>query len=167
MGGAVGMRLAVGSDHAAYEFKLDMLKYLDELGIEYEDFGTHSAERTDYPIWGEKVAKKVASGEFEKGLLFCGSGIGISISANKVRGIRAVVCSEPYSAKLSRIHNDTNILCMGARVVGPDLARMILDEWLKAEFEGGRHTKRVEMIDQIESSQEQDDYTCGAVPDKK
>ena len=102
------MKLAVGSDHAAYEFKLEILRYLDELGIEYEDFGTHGTERADYPIYGEKVAKKVASGEFVKGLLFCGSGIGISISANKVKGIRAVVCSEPYSAKFSRMHNDTN-----------------------------------------------------------
>ena len=155
------MKLAVGSDHAAYEFKLEMLRYLDELGIGYEDFGTYSTERTDYPIYGEKVARKVASGEFEKGLLFCGSGIGISISANKVKGIRAVVCSEPYSAKLSRMHNDTNILCMGARVVGVDLAKMILDEWLKAEFEGGRHAGRIELIAGIEASQDKDSYTCG------
>ena len=154
------MKLAVGSDHAAYEFKLEILRYLDELGIEYEDFGTHGTERADYPIYGEKVAKKVASGEFVKGLLFCGSGIGISISANKVKGIRAVVCSEPYSAKLSRMHNDTNILCMGARVVGIDLAKMILDEWLKAEFEGGRHAMRVEQIAQIEASQDPDTYSC-------
>ncbi len=155
------MKFAVGSDHAAYEFKLEILRYLDELGIEYKDFGTHSTERTDYPIYGEKVAKAVSSGEFEKGLLFCGSGIGISISANKVKGIRAVVCSEPYSAKLSRMHNDTNILCMGARVVGIDLAKMILDEWLKAEFEGGRHAKRVDQIAEIEATQDADSYQCG------
>ena len=154
------MKIAIGSDHAAYEFKLDLLKYLDELGVEYEDLGSHSAQRTDYPIWGEAVAKKVASGEFDKGMLFCGTGVGISISANKVRGIRAVVCSEPYSAKLSRNHNDTNILCMGARVVGPDLARMIIKEWLEADFEGGRHKGRVDLISKIEASQEQDSYSC-------
>lgn len=156
------MKIAIGNDHAAYDFKLEILKYLDELGVEYVDFGTHSRDRADYPVYGEIVAKKVASGEFEKGMLFCGSGIGISISANKVRGIRAVVCSEPYSAKLSRMHNDTNILCMGARVVGPDLAIMIVDEWLKAEFEGGRHAGRVELIRQIEASQEAEQYVCGS-----
>lgn len=156
------MKIAIGSDHAAYEFKLDILTYLDELGVEYEDLGSHSTERTNYPIWGEAVAKRVVSGEFEKGLLFCGTGVGISISANKVKGIRAVVCSEPYSAKLSRNHNDTNILCMGSRVVGPDLARMILKEWLDAEFEGGRHKDRVDLITKIENEQEQeqDRYNC-------
>ncbi|PKK40206.1 Ribose 5-phosphate isomerase B [Clostridiaceae bacterium JG1575] len=148
------MKLAVGSDHAAYEFKMDLLKYLEEKGIEYEDLGSHSAERTDYPIWGEKVARKVAAGEVDAGLLFCGTGVGISISANKVRGIRAVVCSEPYSAAMARRHNNANILCMGARVVGPDLARMILDAFLHSEFEGGRHAKRVDLISAIEAREE-------------
>ena len=122
----------------------------------------HSADRADYPVFAERVAKKVAAGEYELGMLFCGTGIGISISANKVKGIRAAVCTEPFSAKMSRMHNNANILCMGARVVGLDLAKMIVDEWLNAEFEGGRHAKRVELIGAIEESQEQDSYTCKA-----
>lgn len=155
------MKIAIGNDHAAYEFKMDILKYLDELGVEYEDFGTHSTDRADYPVYAEIVAKKVAAGEFERGMLFCGTGVGISISANKVKGIRAVVCSEPYSARMSRLHNNANILCMGARVVGPDLARMIIDNWLNVEFEGGRHAGRVDLIARIEETQEPDKYACG------
>lgn len=158
------MKIAVGSDHAAFEFKREILSHLDELGVEYEDFGTYSAERADYPVFGEIVARKVASREFDKGMLFCGTGVGISISANKVKGIRAVVCSEPYSARLSRMHNDSNILCLGARVVGPDLAKFIVDEWLKAEFEGGRHQGRIDLITKIEQTQEEDRYSCD--PDK-
>lgn len=158
------MKIAIGNDHAAYEFKLEILKYLDELGVAYEDFGTHSNERADYPVFAEIVAKKVAAGEFERGMLFCGTGIGISISANKVKGIRAAVCTEPFSAKMSRMHNNANILCMGSRVVGLDLAKMIVDEWLQAEFEGGRHAKRVDLIGKIEESQEQDSYACGVEP---
>jgi ribose 5-phosphate isomerase B len=142
--------IAIGSDHVAYKFKKEIEAYLDEKGISYKDFGSDSEERTDYPIYGEKVANAVASGEFEKGILFCGTGIGISIAANKVNGIRAVVCSEPYSAKLSRQHNNTNILAMGARVVGIELAKMIIDAWLETEYEGGRHQKRLDMISDIE-----------------
>jgi ribose 5-phosphate isomerase B len=144
--------IAIGSDHAAFEFKEEVKAYLDEKGLAYKDFGAWSTERVDYPEFGEKVAKAVASGEFEKGLLFCGSGVGISITANKVKNIRAVVCSEPYSAKLSRLHNNTNILAIGARVVGIELAKMIIDVWLETEFEGGRHQKRVEMIGKLEET---------------
>jgi ribose 5-phosphate isomerase B len=138
--------IAIGSDHAAYEFKEEIKKFLEEKGYEYKDFGTYSPERVDYPVFGEKVARAVASGECEKGLLFCGTGVGISIAANKVKGIRAVVCSEPYTAKLSREHNDTNILAVGARVVGIELAKMIIEIWLTTPFEGGRHAGRVEML---------------------
>lgn len=147
------MKLAVGCDHAAYEFKLEMLKYLEERGIEYEDFGTHSTDRANYPEYAEMVANKVAQGEFDRGLLFCGTGIGISISANKVKGIRAAVCTDPYSSQMARRHNDANILCMGARVVGIDLAKMIFDAWFDAEFEGGRHGERVSLIHNIERNQ--------------
>ncbi|NMB10873.1 MAG: ribose 5-phosphate isomerase B [Firmicutes bacterium] len=143
--------LAIGSDHAAFQFKEDIKAYLDVKGIAYKDLGCFSTERTDYPIYGEKVANAVASGECEKGLLFCGTGVGISLAANKVRGIRAVVCSDCYTAALSRRHNDTNILALGARVVGIDLAKMIIDTWLNAEFEGGRHGERVAMISAIEA----------------
>ncbi|HHV94064.1 MAG TPA: ribose 5-phosphate isomerase B [Firmicutes bacterium] len=143
--------IAIGSDHAAYEFKEAIKAYLDEKGIEYKDFGCFSNERTDYPLYGEKVAKAVASGECDKGLLFCGTGVGMSLAANKVKGIRAVVCSDCYTAAMSRRHNDANILALGARVVGLDLAKMIIDTWLNTEFEGGRHADRVAMICDIEN----------------
>ena len=126
---------------------------MKEKGIEVKDFGTNSTERTDYPIYGEAVANAVASKEFDKGILICGTGVGISLAANKVNGIRAVVCSEPYSALLSRQHNDTNILAFGARVVGLDLALMIVDTWLSGVYEGGRHARRVQMISDIEERQ--------------
>ena len=143
--------LAIGSDHAAYSFKEEVKTYLLELGHKIKDFGTNGIERVDYCDFGFAVGESVAKGECEKGLVFCGTGIGISISANKVKGIRAVVCSEPYSAKLSREHNDTNILAMGSRVVGIELAKMIIDSWLKASFEGSRHGKRVQKIIEYEN----------------
>lgn len=145
------MKIAIGCDHVGYELKNKVIEHLNEKGYEIEDFGTDSAERTDYPIYGEAVAHAVADNECDKGILICGTGVGISLAANKVKGIRAVVCSEPYSALLSRQHNDTNILAFGARVVGLDLALMIVDVWLSGEYEGGRHAKRVEMIKEIES----------------
>ena len=141
--------IGIGSDHAAYAFKEEIKYYLKEKGFAVKDYGTHSTERVDYPDYGKAVAEAVVSEECEKGLVFCGTGIGISISANKVPSIRAVVCSEPYSAKLSRLHNNTNVLALGARVVGIELAKMIIDIWLETPFEGGRHQKRVEMIDKI------------------
>lgn len=121
------MKIGIGCDHVGYELKGKVTEHLRELGYEVVDFGTNSSERTDYPIYGEAVARAVASGACEKGILICGTGVGISLAANKVHGIRAVVCSEPYSALLSRRHNDTNILAFGARVVGADLALMIVD----------------------------------------
>lgn len=144
------MRIAIGCDHVAYPFKREIMNYLEETGYNYEDFGTFSEERTDYPIYAEKVAKAVSIGDFQKGILICGTGVGISIAANKVPGIRAVVCSEPFSAVLSRQHNNTNILAIGSRVVGIELAKMIVREWLEAEFEGGRHQKRIDMIAKLE-----------------
>ena len=146
------MKIAIGSDHVGYELKPIIINYLKELGHEVEDFGPFSTDRTDYPIYGKKVAEEVASGHFEKGILICGTGVGISIAANKVNGIRAVVCSEPYSAKLSRQHNNTNILAFGARVVGSELAKMIVKEWLETKFEGGRHLRRIEEIEAIEDN---------------
>ncbi|MDN6278945.1 MAG: ribose 5-phosphate isomerase B, partial [Tetragenococcus koreensis] len=127
--------------------------YIQSLGHETVDFGAYSSERTDYPKYGKKVAEEVASGQFDGGVLICGTGVGISISANKVKGIRAVVCSEPYTAKLSKQHNNTNIVAFGSRVVGVDLAKMIVKEWLEASYEGGRHAKRVDMIDEIASKE--------------
>lgn len=147
------MKIGIGNDHVAYKLKLEIMEYLRELGHEVVDFGHHNEERTDYPIYGEAVADAVVDKKVECGILICGSGVGISIAANKVNGIRAVVCSEPYSAKLSKEHNNTNILAFGARVVGSEVAKMIVDSWLYAEYQADRHEKRVEMIRQIEEKQ--------------
>lgn len=147
------MKIGIGNDHVAVELKNIIKEHLEEQGHEVVDFGTNSTERFDYPISGYKVGKAVAAGEVDLGVLICGTGVGISLAANKVHGVRACVCSEPYSAKLSREHNNTNIIAFGARVVGPELAKMIVDEWLGAEFEGGRHARRVEMLTEIEETQ--------------
>lgn len=144
--------IAIGSDHAGYALKMKIIQALEEWKIPYRDFGTDSEERTDYPIYAEKVARAVSSDECQKGILICGTGVGISIAANKVAGIRAVVCSEPYSAKLSREHNDTNVLALGSRVVGEELAKMIVRIWLETEFEGGRHRQRIEQIAHLEKN---------------
>ncbi len=144
--------LAIGSDHAAFEFKETIKHYLEECGYEVMDFGTFSDMRVDYCDFGFQVGKAVVREECERGLLFCGTGIGISISANKVKGVRAVVCSEPYSAKLSRQHNDTNILALGSRVVGVELAKMIINIWLTTDFEGGIHGERVKKISRFEDT---------------
>ena len=140
-------QIAIGCDHVGFELKTHIIEHLQSKGYGIKDFGTHSTERTDYPLFAKAVADAVTKGECEKGILVCGTGVGISIAANKVKGVRAVVCSEPYSALLSRAHNDTNILAIGARVVGRDLAMMITDIWLGGEFEGGRHQRRVDMLE--------------------
>lgn len=140
-------QIAIGCDHVGFELKTHITEHLQSKGFSIKDFGTHSTQRTDYPLFGKAVAEAVTSGECEKGILICGTGVGISIAANKVKGVRAVVCSEPYSALLSRQHNDTNILSLGSRVVGRDLALMIVDAWLGGEFEGGRHKSRIDMLE--------------------
>lgn len=145
------MKIAIASDHVGLELKPIIVDYVKELGHEIVDFGPQTSERTDYPKYGKKVALEVRDGNFDSGILICGTGVGISISANKVYGIRAVVCSEPYTAQLSKQHNNTNILAFGSRVVGSELAKMIVKEWLDAEFEGGRHAKRVGMIDDVQT----------------
>lgn len=142
--------IAIGSDHGGYELKKAIKKHLDEKGIEYKDFGTFSEESVDYPDYALKVAEAVASGEFDKGILLCGTGVGISIAANKVPGIRAANVSDAFSARYSKEHNNANVLCMGGRVVGPGLAAILVDEWLNAEFQGGRHQKRLDKITEIE-----------------
>lgn len=146
------MKIAIGNDHAAVELKNIISDHLKERGFEVINFGTDSTESFDYPIAGYKVGRAVASGECDLGVLICGTGVGISLAANKVEGVRAVVCSEPFSAKLSRMHNNTNVLAFGARVVGSELAKMIVDEWLDAEFEGGRHERRVNMLKEIDET---------------
>ena len=145
------MKIALGNDHTALEMKAAVKQHLEERGIEVLDLGTHSPENCDYPVYGEKVGLAVASGEADLGIAICGTGVGISLAANKVKGVRACVCSEPYTAKLSRMHNNSNVLAFGARVVGDELAKMIVKEWLDAEFEGGRHQRRVDMLMEIEN----------------
>ena len=140
------MKIAMGNDHTAIELKNIINEFVESNGYEVIDLGTNSTESCDYPVYGEKVGRAVASGEADLGIAICGTGVGISLAANKVKGIRACVCSEPYTAKLSRMHNNSNILAFGARVVGSELAKMIVDEWLNASFEGGRHQRRVDMI---------------------
>ena len=145
------MKIAIANDHAAVEMKNFVMDYLKEKGYEVLNLGTDSHESCNYPEFGEKLGRAVVGGEADLGIGICGTGVGISLACNKVKGIRAVVCSEPFSAKMSREHNNCNILCFGARVVGQELAKMIIDEWLGAEFAGGRHEKRVNMIMDIEN----------------
>lgn len=148
------MKIAIGNDHTAVNLKNHITDYLKNKGYEVLNIGTDSTQRTDYPIYGKKVAEKVASGECDFGVLICGTGIGISLAANKVKGIRAAVCSEPYSARLTRQHNNANIIAFGARVVGDAMAEMIVDEFLSTEYEGGRHQKRIDMITAIEEGED-------------
>ena len=147
------MRIIVASDHAGVELRQEMAEEARSLGHEVTDLGPAPGEAIDYPVNGARVGRLVAAGEYDLGMLVCGTGIGISIAANKVRGVRAAVCSEPFSARLSRQHNNANVLAVGARVVGPGLARMIVREWLEAEFEGGneRHLRRVGLIEDPEN----------------
>ena len=144
------MKIAIGNDHTAVEMKQHIVGYLEAQGHELVNFGTDTTERVDYPVYGKRVADAVASGECEVGILICGTGIGISLAANKVKGIRAAVCSEPYSAMMTRQHNNSNIIAFGARVVGVATAEMIVDAFLNAEYESGRHETRVRMIEEIE-----------------
>ena len=145
------MKIAIGNDHVAVDLKNHITKYLEDKGYTVVNFGTDSSDSCDYPVYGEKVGRAVASGECDLGVLICGTGIGISLAANKVKGIRAAVCSEPYSAKLTRQHNNANIIAFGARVVGCAMAEMIVDEFLNAEYQGGRHQRRVDMLTDIEN----------------
>ena len=143
------MKIAIGCDHGGYELKLAVKKHLEEKGYEVIDYGCHGTESVDYPVYGEKVGRAVARGECELGVLICGTGIGISLAANRVKGVRAAVCSEPYSAEMTRRHNNANIIAFGARVVGEGTAMTIVDAFLGAQFEGGRHARRVDMIEAI------------------
>ncbi|AOG60910.1 ribose-5-phosphate isomerase B [Spiroplasma helicoides] len=142
------MKIVIGCDHVGFLLKEPIKEFLIKKGYDVIDKGTYNTERVDYPTYGNLVAKAIIKNEADLGLLFCGTGVGISISANRNKGIRAVVCSEPYSAKLSREHNNSNILSLGSRVVGLDLAKLIVETWLEASFEGGRHQKRVNQIDE-------------------
>ena len=143
--------IALGCDHGGYALMQAVKAHLDELGLAYQDFGTFSADSCDYPVYAEKAARAVASGACDRGILICGTGIGISISANKIKGIRAALCSDCYSAEMTRRHNDANMLAMGARVLGEGLALKIVDTFLTTDFEGGRHKRRVDLITELEN----------------
>lgn len=144
------MKIAIGNDHAAVDLKRYIVKYLEGKGHEVINFGVDVAERTDYPLRAEEVARAVVSGEVERGIVICGTGVGISIAANKVHGVRCACVSEPVSAKMSRAHNDSNMIAFGARIVGPQLAEAIVDAFLETEHEGGRHAERVKQIAELE-----------------
>ena len=142
--------IALGCDHGGYELMQEVIKHLEERGLEYKNFGCYSTESVDYPVYGQAAAKVVASGECDKGIIICGTGIGISISANKIKGIRAALCHDCFSAQATREHNDANIIAFGARIVGVELAKDIVKAYLNAEFLGGRHATRVAMLADIE-----------------
>jgi ribose 5-phosphate isomerase B len=142
--------IAIGCDHTGFDLKPYVLEVLEEMGLPYKDFGTDSRKSADYPVYGKLAAQAVASGECELGIVMCGTGEGIGITANKVHGVRCAICSEPYSAKMGREHNDANMLAMGARVIGSEVAKMIVRTFLTSEFLGGRHTQRVEQINALD-----------------
>ncbi|BEP30250.1 ribose 5-phosphate isomerase B [Helicovermis profundi] len=144
------MKLAIGSDHGGYELKQTVMEHLESKGIEFKDYGTFSKDSTDYPIYGELVAEAVSSNDYDLGIVICGTGIGISLAANKVKGIRAATVSDVFSAKMSRAHNNANVIGFGERVVGKGLALEIVDAFLETKFEGGRHSRRVDLISEIE-----------------
>lgn len=144
------MKIVIGNDHAAVALKTALVEHLSAQGVTVVDLGVADGEKIDYPLMAEKIALTVKNKEAELGIALCGTGVGMAIAANKVKGIRAACVSEPYSAKLAREHNDANVLCLGGRVVGTELAKMIVDEWLKAKFLGDRHLKRVKLIQAIE-----------------
>ncbi|WP_300408971.1 ribose 5-phosphate isomerase B [Lagierella sp.] len=140
------MKIAMGSDHGGAELKMELIKYIEEMGHEVTDFGVKIGEKGDYPKYGFKVAEEVAGGNFDCGIILCGTGIGISIAANKVKGIRCAVTNEVFSAKMAKEHNNANIISIGGRVVGSEVAKMIVSEYLNAEYQGGRHENRLCMI---------------------
>ena len=143
--------IAIACDHSALDMKKEIESLLEEMGLAYRDFGTCSTDSCDYPIFGVRAARAVASGECERGIVICGTGIGISLAANKVKGIRCALCSEPFSAELTRRHNDANMLALGARVIGPELAKSIVRVFLTTDFEGGRHVRRIAMLTALDN----------------
>lgn len=148
------MRIAVGCDHAGLELKKEIVSLLKSMGVDVADFGTDTSESVDYPDFGDKVSSAVSKGEVERGVLICGTGIGMSIVANKHRNVRAALCSEPFSARMSRLHNDANVLVLGGRVIGVELAKDIAKVWMETPFEGGRHERRLKKISLIEEKRD-------------
>ena len=145
--------IAIACDHAALDLKAEVIKMLEDRGLDYKDFGTYTTDSCHYPIFGARAACAVADGTCDRGILICGTGIGMSLVANKVKGIRCALCSDSYSAKMTRAHNDSNMLAMGARVIGVEVAKEIVAAWLDTPFEGGRHQARVDMITALENGE--------------
>lgn len=146
----INLKIAIGSDHGGFDLKTRIKGFLEEQGIEYIDYGTYTKESVDYPEFGRRVSEAVVSKEVDRGIVICGTGIGISIAANKVKGIRCALCNDSFSARMSMEHNNANVLALGGRVLGEDLAIEIVSVWLKSEFQGGRHERRINLISEIE-----------------
>ncbi len=144
-------KIALGCDHGGFELKKEIIAHLEAAGVEYKDFGTYSSDSCDYPDYAEKTCAAVVSGEYDLAILVCGTGIGISMAANKVKGIRAACCSDTFSARFTRLHNNANALCMGGRVVGAGLACDMVDLFINTEFEGGRHQSRIDKVMALEN----------------
>ncbi|QQK77991.1 ribose 5-phosphate isomerase B [Salicibibacter cibarius] len=144
------MKVIIGSDHAGWALKKEIFPILEQLGFEYKDVGTNSSESVDYPDFAKPVSEQVAAGDYDLGILICGTGIGMSMTANKVPGVRCALVNDVFSAEMSRLHNNANVLAMGERVIGPGLAKAIVEKWISTEFEGGRHANRVEKVMETE-----------------
>lgn len=145
--------IALGSDHAGYALKRTIMEYLDEKGLAYKDYGTYSEDSCDYPVFAAEAGRAVASGECSRGILVCSTGIGISIAANKIKGVRAAVCGDTYSALMTRRHNNANVLALGANIIGAAIALEIVEVFLNTPFDGGRHTRRVDLIAKLENEE--------------
>jgi len=147
------MKIAIACDHSALELKEEVKNLLIGRGLEWEDFGTYTTDSCHYPVFGARAAQAVADGKCDLGIVICGTGIGMSMAANKIKGIRCALCSDTYSARMTRVHNNSNVLALGARVIGVELAKEIVNAWLDAEFEGGRHRVRIDMITALENGE--------------
>ena len=143
-------KIVIGNDHVGLDLFFELKDYFQFKNIDIDHYGTFNSERMNYPEVAFKLSESVALGKYSQGILICGTGIGMSLAANKIKGVRAVVCNDPYSAKMAKNHNDANIICLGSRVIGVEMAKLILDNWFNAQFEGGRHNARINMIDNYE-----------------
>ncbi|WDL95192.1 ribose 5-phosphate isomerase B [Alicyclobacillus sp. ALC3] len=159
------MKVAVGCDHGGFHLKQTVLDTLRDLGVEFDDLGTYSDGSVDYPEFGKKVATGVAAGRYDRGILICGTGLGMCITANKVAGVRAVTAHDVFSAEMSRRHNNANVLTMGERVVGPGVARQVVEVWIKTDFEGGRHARRVDQMNALDAVRDHGDGAHGTAAD--
>jgi len=154
------MKIIMASDHAGYHMKKELKEYMEGLGHYVEDIGPHSAERAEYTVYGRMAADKLAQGGYDRAVLVCGTGFGISLAANSVTGVRCVNCTDVYTAYMSRLHNDTNAIGFGARVIAPELAKLLLEKWLNTEFEGGRHAERINMLNEMSRLPQPGAYTA-------